>query len=404
MEFGSVPELQIGYYQSRIRQFYFAVAIKQPNPPFTRNLIKYTYKQTKCEQEQLRDSFPCSKRINQPENHHRLTQTRSTLPQTSRIKQRNVLRNVRMSSSAATATVPTGDIAEAQKNYKIVDNINNFDELEAQRPDFDHTRSIEVTKSPYPHWEYGQGVPDLDNNNNGTSNPKPKHHGIDPYAPDQPMIHNYRLLVSGIAPRPVGFLSTVSSNGTKNLSPFSYFQVIDHDPPMFIIGFSSRPGRVKDTYRNLKETGECVINTVSENMIEAVNATSIDAPYGVSDVSGLHDEPSMTVTPSRVAESVFSIEGKVVDSKEFIDHQKPGMSLAATVLIKATRFWVREGAADEEFSHIDLEKLRPVGQLGGSSYGRVVSTFERPRRKWDQEVPKSRVLSRLESMRSGDGS
>lgn len=94
----------------------------------------------------------------------------------------------------------------------------------------------------------------------------------------------------------------------------------------------------------------------------------------------------------------------MVDSKEFTDHQKPGMSLAATVLIKATRFWVREGAADEECSHIDLEKLRPVGQLGGTSYGRVVSTFERPRRKWDHEVPKSRVLSRLESMRSGDGS
>lgn len=143
----------------------------------------------------------------------------------------------------------------------------NSDEVQAQRPNFDHSRLIETTKSPYPQWEYGTGVPD-----NGAS--LAPAHEIYPYTPDRPMVNNYRLLISGIAPRPVGFLSTVNSAGAKNLSPFSYFQVIDHDPPMFIVGFSARPGCVKDTYRNLKETGECVINTVSEGMIEAVNATS----------------------------------------------------------------------------------------------------------------------------------
>jgi flavin reductase (DIM6/NTAB) family NADH-FMN oxidoreductase RutF len=296
-------------------------------------------------------------------------------------------------SSSASAVASESDTAAAQKNYKIVQDVGNFNEVEAKRPDFDHSAPIEVTKSPYPEWKYGQGVPD-----NGASLAQ-KHHEIDPYAPDRPMINNYRLLVSGIAPRPVGFISTVNAEGKKNLSPFSYFQVIDHDPPMFIVGFSSRPGRVKDTYRNLKETGECVINTVSENMIEAVNASSIDAPYGVSewDVSGLHEAPSSTVKPSRVAESVFNIEGKVIDIKEFTDHQKSGMSLAATVLIQATRFWVKAGTADTEYSHIDLEKLRPVGQLGGVSYGRVVSTFERPRCKWADEVRKSELLARLDA-------
>lgn len=296
------------------------------------------------------------------------------------------------SSAAATAS----QVENAQANYKVVADSGNFDEVQANRPDFDHSKLIEVTKSPNPNWEYGQGVP-------GT-NLTQKHHEIDPYASDRPMINNYRLLVSGIAPRPVGFLSTVNAKGDKNLSPFSYFQVIDHDPPMFIVGFSSRPGRVKDTYRNLKETGECVINTVSENMIEAVNATSIDAPYGVSEweVAGLHEAPSSTVKPSRVAESVFNIEGKVIDIKEFTDHQKPGMSLAATVLIKATRFWVKEGAANEDYSHIDLEKLRPVGQLGGISYGRVTSTFEHPRKKWSDEVPRSEVLSKLDAAKPVD--
>lgn len=85
--------------------------------------------------------------------------------------------------------------------------------------------------------------------------------------------------------------------------------------------------------------------------------------------------------PGRVAESVFNIEGKVIDITEFTDHQQPGMSIAANVLIKATRFWVKEGTADPDYSHIDLDKLRPIGQLGGVSYGRIVSTFERPRSK-----------------------
>ncbi|WYZ33990.1 hypothetical protein EsH8_I_000266 [Colletotrichum jinshuiense] len=274
----------------------------------------------------------------------------------------------------------------------IVEKIHNFEETQSKRPDFDHSGApIEVTKSPDPQWAYGQGV------RTRLDTATHRHKEIDPYAPDRPMISNYRLLVSGIAPRPVGFLSTVSKDGKKNLSPFSYFQVIDHDPPMFIVGFSSRAGAVKDTYQNLKETGECVINTVSEDMIEAVNATSIDAPNGVSewDISGLHEAPTSTVKPSRVLESVFSMEAKVADIKEFSDHANDGKSVAGMVLLKATRFWVREDAANSDFSHIALDKLRPIGQLGGMSYGRITSTFELPRRRWEDEKPKSELLEKL---------
>ncbi|OOF98971.1 hypothetical protein ASPCADRAFT_513101 [Aspergillus carbonarius ITEM 5010] len=299
--------------------------------------------------------------------------------------------NTRMSSSATAE-------AAAKANYKIVSNHHDFPEIESKRPPFDHSNPpIKVTQSPYPDWKYGQGV----SNHTSTS-----HHEIDPYAVDRPMVNNYRLLVSGIAPRPIGFISTVSGDGkTENLAPFSYFQVVEHDPPTFIVGFSSRPGPVKDTYRNLKETGECVINTVSEGMIEAVNATSIDAPHGVSEweISGLCKAPSSTVKAARVKESVFSVEGKVVDIKEFEAH-KPGMSAPAVVLIQATRFWVQEGAVDKDFSHIDLEKLRPVAQLGGVSYGRITETFERPRKRWEDEVGKSELLRKLERKCQGEQS
>ncbi|KAL5041796.1 hypothetical protein BDW71DRAFT_211827 [Aspergillus fruticulosus] len=281
----------------------------------------------------------------------------------------------------ANATERDGATAQAQRDYQIVRDHGNSADTEAQRPDFDPAKHIEVTKSPCPEWKYGQGVPD-----NGASLAQ-IHHEIDPYAPDRPKINNYRLLISGIAPQPVGFLSTVGSNGQKNLSPFSYFQLIDHDPPMFIVGFYH--GRTA---------------TVFGNMIEAVSATFIDAPYGVSewDISGLREAPSTTVKLPRVQESVLNIEGRVIDIKEFTDHQRPGMSLAATVLIQATRFWVKEGTgtADPQYSYIDLDKLRPVGQLGGISYGRVVSSFERPRVKWDDGVPRSALLAKLQAARS----
>ncbi|KAE8363020.1 hypothetical protein BDV27DRAFT_159221 [Aspergillus caelatus] len=287
----------------------------------------------------------------------------------------------------------TGPIAARVINR--AERLRKHDEEIARRPEFDHSDTpIEVTKSPNSPWEYGQGVR---MKSPGTDQ---AHKEIDPYAPNRQKTDNYHLLISGIAPRPIGFISTQSGDGkTKNLAPFSYFQVVDHDPPLFIVGIGPKSGQGKDTLCNLKQSGECVINTVSESMIEAVNATSIDAPYGVSEweLSGLHEAPSTTVSPSRVQESVFSIEGKVVDIKEFPEYAKPGMAPTAVVFIEASRFWIREDAANENYSHIYLDKLRPLGQLGGMAYGRITSTFDVPRKMWEDEVTENDILRNFTS-------
>ncbi|OBS19724.1 hypothetical protein FPOA_11448 [Fusarium poae] len=305
------------------------------------------------------------------------------------------MRNTQQSAYRFNSSVAAG---ASKLAFSAVQPVTNFAEKIANRPVFDKSnKPIEVTKSPDPSWTYGDGV------RTGEIPAINKiHKEIDPYSPDRSVSQNYRLLISGIAPRPIGFISTVSEDGkTKNLAPFSYFQMVDHDPPMFMVSFSSRHGRIKDTYQNMKDTKECVINTVSENMIEAVNASSIDAPYGISewDITGLTEGETTTVKPSRVKESVLSIEGKVVDIKEFEGH-KPGMSGSAIFLVEATRLWVQEDAANEDFSHIELDKLRPIAQLGGMSYGRVTSTFELPRTRWVDEQPKSEFLSDLEVQRS----
>lgn len=239
-----------------------------------------------------------------------------------------------------------------------------------------------MSDSPDPDWTYGSGA-----NDGGES--LTKHHvEIDPFAEGRPMFHNYSLLVSGIVPRPIGFVSTISATGEDNLAPFSYFQCVDHDPPVFVIGFSGRPDRPKDTLTNLEQTGECSINIVSEHMIEAVNATSLDAPRGTSEwaISGLHQAPSSTVKPARVQEAIFSIEGRLIDVVEFKTSRKPLRNKGKLAIMEATRFWAREDAIDAERKSLDLNVLRPVGQLGGNSYARVTDTFEVERKNWKKAM------------------
>ena len=276
--------------------------------------------------------------------------------------------------------------------YKVIDRIKESVEGQPSHSDFVPLKPITTTKSPNPTWTYGAGI------TSSASTGATSHVEVDPYAPDRPVNSNYKLLTSGIAPRPIGLLSTISKDGKKNLAPFSYFQVVDHDPPLFIVGFSASSGRAKDTFKNLVDTGECVINTVSEDMIEAVVATCIDAPEGVSewDISGLNETSSSTVKPPRVRESVFSIEGELVDVKE-LGVPDQGRSVAATALIRASRFWVRGNATNDEVTHIDIEKLRPVAQLGGMAYARVSETFDVTRRKWKDEIGSSAFLQQLQA-------
>ncbi|KAJ5217933.1 FMN-binding split barrel, partial [Penicillium cinerascens] len=210
---------------------------------------------------------------------------------------------------------------------------------------------------------------------------------IDPYGLGRTIAANYKLMISGFVPRPISLLSTQSKDGTSsNLAPFSYSQMVNVDPPIFIVGFTTPDsGGHKDSLRNLLESGECVINIVSENFVEAANACSLDAPYGKSEWawSGLTKAASTTVGPSRVKESIFSIEGKLSRTVDFDSRITPGSTSGTMAIIEGTRFWVREDALDER-NCIDLDVLKPISRLGGITYGKTVvaRTISRPR--WEE--------------------
>ena len=96
-----------------------------------------------------------------------------------------------------------------------------------------------------------------------------------------PEVH--RLLLGGVAPRPIALVSTISDDGINNLSPFSFFNAFGANPP--VVAFSpSRRGRdasLKDTYNNLIETKECVIQSVTHSMVEQVSLASAEFPSDV---------------------------------------------------------------------------------------------------------------------------
>lgn len=201
------------------------------------------------------------------------------------------------------------------------------------------------------YWTWGAGANSLH-----TAEHREKQHvEIDPYAEGRPKSANYKLLISAVCPRPIGFASTISVDGkSSNLAPYSFFNMLSSDPPLFTFGFAGALAGAKDTLKNLLEQGECTINIVSESYLEAMNAASVNAPHGISEwtLTGLTPVPSRNVKPPRVKEAVFSMEGKLVFHKEF-QSRVSGRGTSVLAVVEGSRFWVREDAVNEARDFVD---------------------------------------------------
>jgi flavin reductase (DIM6/NTAB) family NADH-FMN oxidoreductase RutF len=130
------------------------------------------------------------------------------------------------------------------------------------------------------------------------------------------------------------------------------------------------------------------INIISEHFIEAANATSINAPYGISEwaLTGLHPVPCKSIKASRVQEAIFSIEGKLVETKEFESRATPGKKTGVLAIVEGVRFWAREDAINADKNIIDPAVLRPMSRLGGITYARVTEAIELPRPDWKEQT------------------
>jgi len=121
----------------------------------------------------------------------------------------------------------------------------------------------------------------------------------------------YKLLGSCIVPRPIAWVSSQAGDGTANLAPFSFFNAVGNDPPVVVIGLVKAPDRaLKDTASNIRETGEFVINLVSERDAQRMNQTSANLPPEGDEAmaAGIEMLPSLAVRPQRVASAPAAFE------------------------------------------------------------------------------------------------
>jgi flavin reductase (DIM6/NTAB) family NADH-FMN oxidoreductase RutF len=192
--------------------------------------------------------------------------------------------------------------------------------------------------------------------------------------------HNefYRILISTVAPRPIAWVSTLN-NGHLNLAPFSFFNVVSAKPPM--LGFSPSLRQVdakpapKDTLRNIRETGEFVVNVVTFAVAEAMNLTSGEYDSSVDEfaLAKLTTRPSQLVRPPQVAESPVSFECKL---NRIIDFgTEPGSSSLVIGEIVCVHF---EDSVLKE-GRLDSNSLDLVGRMGGTQYSRTTERFDMKR-------------------------
>jgi flavin reductase (DIM6/NTAB) family NADH-FMN oxidoreductase RutF len=175
-----------------------------------------------------------------------------------------------------------------------------------------------------------------------------------------------------VAPRPIGWISSVNAAGQVNLAPYSFFNAIGEEPPM--LAFSSYGAKDSATFAG--EVKEFVWNLATFDLREAMNETSAPLPRGMSEFerAGLSMAPSRFVAPPRVAESPCAMECRVVHHVELQDidgrpadqylviGQVVGVHLAESALVDGV---------------VDTAALRPIARCGGpGDYAVVERTFQ----------------------------
>jgi flavin reductase (DIM6/NTAB) family NADH-FMN oxidoreductase RutF len=196
----------------------------------------------------------------------------------------------------------------------------------------------------------------------------------EPHKNDHGLAHN--PFKSCVAPRPIGWISTISVDGIHNLAPFSQFQNLTFDPPyvMFSANQNTR-GQRKDTTVNVEESREFVYNMATYDLREAVNRTAAEVPPEVDEfeLAGVTKAESRLVKPARVAESPVHFE-----CVHYQTIRLPGnghMGTVDVIIGKVIGIHIKEEFISTE-GKLDICKIRPLARLGYYEYTVVDKVFE----------------------------
>lgn len=180
-----------------------------------------------------------------------------------------------------------------------------------------------------------------------------------------------------VAPRPIGWISTVSREGALNLAPYSFFNAISSHPPLVMFSSDGE----KDSVTFAGETGEFVANLVGHALVDKMNASAIDAPRGVSEFGYAELTPaaSKLVAPPRVAEAPAALECKVTEifRPKTIDGET-----SSNVVVVGQVIGVHLDDAMLTNGLFDVVKAGNVSRLGYMDYAAITDVFAMRRPRW----------------------
>ena len=189
-----------------------------------------------------------------------------------------------------------------------------------------------------------------------------------------PAIERYKLLIGLVIPRPIAWISTVNERGVANCAPFSFFNVFSEDPPLCMVSFNRRSdGQLKHSLKNIRRSGEFVVNLVDEATANAMHVSSTEYPEEESEFAktGLTPVPATRVAHPRIAEAAASLECKVERRIEFGPERE--MVIGEILLVHA-----RDGIIDPASKRISEANYRPIGRLFASRYCTTRQRFDLP--------------------------
>jgi flavin reductase (DIM6/NTAB) family NADH-FMN oxidoreductase RutF len=183
-----------------------------------------------------------------------------------------------------------------------------------------------------------------------------------------------------VAPRPIGWISTVNKAGEVNLAPYSFFNAFSTRP--FLVWFSSEGE--KDSAAFAEETGEFVANLVSRDLAEKMVRTAVEAPRGMTefDYADLTMAPSRLVAPPRVAAAPAALECRVT---EILRPKALDGTLTSAIVVAGEVVGVHIDDAFLKDGIFDIVRAGNVGRLGYMDYASVSEIFSMRRPRWGKD-------------------
>ena len=188
-----------------------------------------------------------------------------------------------------------------------------------------------------------------------------------------PVGTSYKLLVGLVAPRPIALITSMNEDGQLNAAPFSAYNYLCTDPPILGVGVTNRPNDIfipKDTARNIRRTGEFVVNVVTEDIAQKMNLCATDFPSEMSelDAAGFTTAPSRLVKVPRIAEAHAALECREYTTME--------IGRSRIILGRVVAMYVEDRFIDPEGPYVKAEELHSIGRMNGlGNYVRTRDAF-----------------------------